>query len=196
MGFIVYAVEDHLYSGVTVVEVGESVAGLTDTMIDEHVLDQYMQQIKPPAPVALEGDYTTWTLVWKRNYGAGTDGIMTNVRADNSGNVYATSISGIAYFKAYGGAEVSTAGYLWFIPGVETRERGGGGSATRRYIVGYDTDHTFDVWSAGVKIFTRDVQDDEASLWYCGPIDVSPNGKYIASGGSNGNGYLLLYEGS
>lgn len=45
--YIVYAVEDRLYTGVTVVEVGASILGLVDTFIGEHVLDEYMKQIKP-----------------------------------------------------------------------------------------------------------------------------------------------------
>ncbi len=63
MGFIVYAVEDHLYSGVTVVEVGESVAGFTDVMIDEHVLDEYMKQIKPGAAAEGATGVTIYTVV-------------------------------------------------------------------------------------------------------------------------------------
>lgn len=52
MSFIVYSVKDHLYSGVTVIEVGESVEGILDSMIAEHILDEYMKQIKPVEDVS------------------------------------------------------------------------------------------------------------------------------------------------
>lgn len=146
--------------------------------------------------VELEGEYTTWTLVWKRNYGAGTDGIMTALRVDNLGNVYAGSYSGIGHIKFYNGTEVYIDPYNWFIPAVGDFSCGGGGSTTRKYVVGYDVNRIFDVWRYGKKIFTRDIQDDQAGIWGTVPIDISPNGKYIAVAAANGDGWLLLYEGS
>lgn len=190
MAFIVYAVEDYLYSGVTVVELGESVEGITDSMIDENVLDDYMKQIKPAATTALEGDYTAWTYVWGRAYVIGS--WFLNVLVDNSGTVYTEDLSDSVYVVTRDEVETHVDDYIFFMfewPFSDPM------SATGKYMLGnpiYST--VFEVWKDGVQTFSRDVELDFGVVHEVYAFSISPNGKYVAI--IYGDDNLLLYEGS
>jgi len=61
---------------------------------------------------ALEGDYTTWTKVWKRDYGS--DAMIYNILVDNSGTVYSEDNWWDTYLKTYEGAETNFSAYIIF----------------------------------------------------------------------------------
>ncbi len=143
-----------------------------------------------------EGDYTTWTHVWTRDYGAGAP-FLLNVLVDNSGTVYAEDLSDELYVKTYGGAETNVASYHFAMHEIPVNDPM---SATGKYMLGtplYSTE--FEVWKDGVQTFSRDVQLDEEDAIELGVLCVSPNGKFIAIVTAVA-GYswqiVMLYEGS
>ena len=198
MAFIVYAVEDHLYSGVTVVEVGESVAGFADALIEEHVLDEYMKQIKPAAAL-VEGDYLTWTHVWTRDYGAGIN--IDGFHVSNIGTVYSsTSAAEKAFIRTYAGVEDNKDDYTF---GMLFHPRWHASSVIGRYLVAQNTggvDSLLEIWKDGVMIWSRYTGDDTAEAFYPELVGMSPNGKYMAVGAISSLTFdtqlVMLYEGS
>ena len=151
---------------------------------------------KVVAAVPLEGDYTTWTHVWTRDYGAGATHIL-NVLVDNSGTVYAEDLSDELFVKTYGGAETNIANYIFTLHETPFSDPM---SATGKYMLGtplYST--TFEVWKDGVQTFSRDVSLDEEDAIELAVFCISPNGKFIAIVPAIvGYDYqiVMLYEGS
>ena len=150
------------------------------------------------AAVPLEGDYTTWTHVWTRDYGAGVYEIR-NILVDNSGTVYAEDLTDRVFVKTYGGAETNVADYMFYMYESPYSDPM---SATGKYVLGntpiYST--VFEVWKDGVRTFSRDVALDEAAADELVVFCVSPNGRFIAivpySSGSYAMQIVMLYEGS
>lgn len=151
---------------------------------------------KVVAAVPLEGDYTTWTHVWTRDYDDNVN--LIEITVDNEGTVHAEDIATeIAYLKTYGGAETNIDDYIFGI-----WQRISSVSATGKYFLGMEktTYHEFEVWKDGVQLFSRDVQLDEpntSSVYYA---SMSPNGKFVAiivtKTGTYDEQIAMLYEGS
>ncbi len=140
--------------------------------------------------VELEGDYTTWTYVWSREY---SPVIFNMLKVDNSGTVYAETNNQRIRVRTYAGAETNIDSYnfLWWDYDVAV-------SVTGKYVVGLPDMGTFEVWKDGVQTFSRDISLDDPAADYIIPLAISPNGKFVAliSDGATGNSMLLLYEGS
>ena len=147
-------------------------------------------------PLVLEGEYTTWTFVWSRDYGAGVT--LDEVKVDNSGTVYAENYGPPnVYVKTAGGVETNVADYTFHLLGTDA-----GFSATGKYVIGSPSDiwRELEVWKDGVNIFSRDVQLDEPNIVVIERTAISPNGKFAAllsySSVTSVRSIVLLYEGS
>jgi len=144
---------------------------------------------------ALEGDYTTWTKVWKRDYGS--DAMIYNILVDNSGTVYSEDNWWDTYLKTYEGAETNFSAYIIFKDEVEIIPM----SITGKYVLGdpITAQSEFEVFKDGVVVFNRDAKIDEANVKGVVTYHISANGKFIAIACNNVSfkiRYVILYEGS
>ncbi len=147
----------------------------------------------------LEGDYTTWTNVWSRDYGAGIN--FDGIHISNIGTVYATD-SGWekVRIKTYAGAEDNREDYAFgmlFHPIWYTS------SVNGRYLVAQDSsgvNGTLEIWKDGVMTEVLEPWLDEPDYGWPSMVGMSPNGRYLAIGAMSLTTYednlLMLYEGS
>ena len=146
--------------------------------------------------IELEGEYTTWALVWKKDYGINVQ--LNEVTVDNDGTVHAEEVSRErGYTRTYGGTETNLTDYIHFL-----WQRISSQSATGKYYLGVPTVlyRQFQVWKDGVRIFIRDIQDDEAEARNLILCSMSPNGRFVAVIAEDDTTFddqwLFLYEGS
>lgn len=144
---------------------------------------------------ALEGDYTTWSLVWKRDYGS--DAEIINILVDNSGTVYSEDNWWDTYLKTYEGAETNFSAYIIFKDEVMVDPV----SMTGKYVLGdpITAQSEFEVFKDGVVVFNHDAKVDEANVKDVVTYSISPNGRFIALSCGNisfETRYVILYEGS
>ena len=142
--------------------------------------------------------YTSWSLVWTRDYGVGP--IMDGIYVDDLGNCYMTDlISDVAYTRTRAGVETSTADYYYAILRagvVKAVSLGGIG-----YVLGENEAifMQFDINRYGAIVASINVATDnpDTNVWLA--YHMSSNGKYIAfvvQGMAASNMYVMLYEGS
>ncbi len=147
----------------------------------------------------LEGDYTTWTHVWSRDYASAIN--FDGFHVTNIGTVYASDSSAeITRIRTYAGAETNYDDYIvgmWFYP------IWGASSVEKRYVVAMNTSgvNTYlHIWKDDVMIWSRYIGDDTATAFYPELVGMSPNGKYMAVGSISSVTYdtsiVMLYEGS
>ena len=148
---------------------------------------------------SLEGEYTAWTLVWTRDYGAAVN--LDGVLVDNYGTCYITDVlAGNTYLRTYLGAETNTVGYIYNIPRRVMQPEAF--SVTRKYVLAEDTAvfQQMDIWRDGVNIASIDLFIDNPDNLAMSYKSMSPNGKFLAfiiMSIANGNDeYVMLYEGT
>lgn len=149
--------------------------------------------------VELEGDYTTWTHVWTRDYGEGNN--VDGFHVSNIGTVYSTD-SGWenVWIRTYAGAEDNHEDYVF---GMNFYPIWRVSSVQGKYLVAQNTsgpDHTLQIWKDGAMIWSRYIGDDTPEAFYPELVGMSPNGKYMAVGALSSVTYdaqlVMLYEGS
>lgn len=161
-------------------------------MYPEEVLDEPLF-----TPDLLEGEYTTWTLVWVHDFCPLNLAYWPLV--DNYGTVYASDGPlgmWMHIIDYYGAAQV---GLTEWVPHA-TDEMAF--SANRKYVLTYDTvtNTIFRVWRRAANIFSRNIALDHPTFTQINEMAMSPNGKFIAITGDDAitgaNCLLLLYEGA
>jgi len=144
-------------------------------------------------------NYTSWTLVWTRDYGTGI--LLDGVYVDNSGNCYITDEENESvYFRTYAGVETSRSDYGYMIPRREslpTAFSEGG----QRYVLGENEliFDQFDIWRDGAIVASvNPVTDLGADFDQYLAVTMSASGKYIAFvvEGLSNKYYVMLYEGT
>ena len=146
----------------------------------------------------LEGEYTTWTQVWVRDYGAGVT--LRNACVDNFGRCYATAPTiNTEYVRDYDGNDQIIPGFGFrYVFNLSTEISA---SITKKYVLDIDAPwgNIIRVWRWGVLIWTLDLAPfnpdyDDIYVWV-----ISPNGKFIAvvefSLATGDPQYLILLEG-
>lgn len=150
--------------------------------------------------VPLEGDYTTWTLVWTKDYGAGLT--LDGVFVDNDGSCYIIDwLVDKAYFRDYDGNEDDTIDYMYLISTLWDPPHLF--SETGKYVVANNVGAAgiqMDIWREGAIIASINLLTDNADADDFWEGCMSSNGKFIvfivtsiASGDSQ---YVMLYEGT
>lgn len=156
-------------------------------MVDEPLFSQDM----------MEGEYTTWTLVFDHDYTPAR--LCHHPLVDNYGWVYSSDAPlgiGLNIMDYYENDTWQAAERIHHV--VEELPF----SVNRKYVITEDTATltTFRVWRRGVNIFTRDVTADRGNISQIQHIFMSPNGKFIAlacdDAVSGGFAILMLYEGT
>lgn len=153
----------------------------------------------------LEGEYTTWTLLWTQDYGAAAD--LVGITCDNYGTVYvADRTANTSYVITRAGVSTTFNNYR-FLNWIDTTMSTTWSaiprpySATAKYMLAWKTNipRAISVWRNGTRIseiFWQTVTPD--ALWICG-IMISANGRYIAvifrSIATGNKKYVQLYEG-
>lgn len=147
----------------------------------------------------LEGEYTTWTQVWARDYGAFVN--IDEVYVDNFGRCYASDgPAGNEYVRDYDGTEQNIVGY-YFYPIAFTIATSSV-SLTHKYVL--DNDSAFNyivrIWRWGAVIWTLDTSLLDPDYGGVYVYSLSPNGKFLAivsiSIFTGDQRYLMLYEGT
>ena len=147
----------------------------------------------------LEGDYTTWTHVWTRDYGAGNN--VDGLHVSNIGTVYSTD-SGWdnVWIRTYAGAEDNRADYDF---GMQFHPIWHPSSVLGRYLVAQNiagADALLEIWKDGVMIWSRFIGDDTPEAFWLEMVGMSPNGKYLAVGAISSVTFetqlVMLSEGS
>jgi len=147
----------------------------------------------------VEGDYTTWTHVWTRDYGAGKN--FDGFHVTNTGTVYSSDSSAeYARLRTYAGVENNYDDYTF---GMLFHPIWGASSIGKRYVVAMNNsgmDTYLHIWKDGAMIWSRFIGDDTAEAFYPELVGMSPNGKYMAVGAISSVTYdtqlVMLYEGS
>ena len=151
---------------------------------------------------ALEGDYTTWSLVWAKDFGEGDE--LTIEAIDNDGIVYLCLIGADDIIVVeYDGSEnlITDVGNLQDNLGLRWCYKYTG-SITGKYVVfnsGYMGDN-LTVYKDGLEVFDYDCSGDIANFNYIAYWTISSNGKYIIIVAEDTVNHqielALLYEGS
>lgn len=143
-----------------------------------------------------EGDYTTWTHVWTRDYGV--DITLRQIIVDNDGRCYVTDDNiGTGYIRDYNGDEQVATGHMFCT--INFLQDGLTYSLTGKYVLSVYAGTDLGIWKQGVLTDLLDISIVLPDLGAIESFSISPNGKFIGAtieSDAYKDRYMVLYEGS